>query len=581
MNRPPIINDQYVSVEAGDSIEILLQASDADGDYLTYTLQALPTGGTISGILPELTYTADSDSSKIDQLQIAVDDGNGGKTFAAITIEITNPKNQKLNIPMGINLAGVNFFSSEWVWVDAFKHSSDWFPQTSGKSSVWNTGEELQTTPEGWPLLKPGQAAGTLMFRNIENNYPKGRYICTYKGSGKISFGYAAEKVAQRGRRIELEVTPSNSGIYLKIEESDPLDPIREIKVFLPESENASSSFHPLFLERIGFAKTIRFMDWMRTNNNSIEKWSERPNLQSARQSLADGVALEYMIELANTLQADPWFCMPHLANNGYVRNFAELVKSQLNSNLKVYIEYSNEVWNSIFKQGTWCRTQGLSLGLSENGFEAQLRFQSQRSVEMFKIWGKVFGGTDRLVQILSSQNANPWVSKEILSWNDAYKNVDALAIAPYFGNGVAEEIASFVGEATVEDVINLTEEAVEKDVTKKLKEHRNLVDQFGLRLISYEGGQHLVGKHGLENKEPLTRLLTNANRNPRMYNLYTRLFEEWKAVGGNLFVPFNSVSRHNKWGSWGLLEYQNQSFQTIENAPKFRAVVDAALSND
>ena len=36
------------------------------------------------------------------------------------------------------------------------------------------------------------------------------------------------------------------------------------------------------------------------------------------------------MVELANTLHANPWFCMPHQADDEFVRNFARTVREQL-----------------------------------------------------------------------------------------------------------------------------------------------------------------------------------------------------------------------------------------------------------
>ena len=57
------------------------------------------------------------------------------------------------------------------------------------------------------------------------------------------------------------------------------------------------------------------------------------------------------MIDLCNELGADPWFCMPHKANARYVERFAGLVKSRLRPDLNVYVQWSNEVWNSQFPQ--------------------------------------------------------------------------------------------------------------------------------------------------------------------------------------------------------------------------------------
>ncbi len=92
------------------------------------------------------------------------------------------------------------------------------------------------------------------------------------------------------------------------------------------------------------------------------------------------------------------------------------------------------------------------------------------------------------------------------------------------------------------------------------------------MKLFAYEGGQHLVGHGGAENNQKLQDLLVAANRDPRMEKLYRQHLTNWFAAGGDLFMVFSSVGGPSKWGSWGILEFQNQP---TEDAPKYRAVVD------
>ena len=55
------------------------------------------------------------------------------------------------------------------------------------------------------------------------------------------------------------------------------------------------------------------------------------------------------MIQLANHVGAAPWFNMPHLGDDSYQRGFAQMVKERLRPDVKVYVEYSNEVWHTGF----------------------------------------------------------------------------------------------------------------------------------------------------------------------------------------------------------------------------------------
>jgi hypothetical protein len=104
-------------------------------------------------------------------------------------------------------------------------------------------------------------------------------------------------------------------------------------------------------------------------------------------------------------------------------------------------------------------------------------------------------------------------------------------------------------------------------EAVKWVQESKKVADQFGLRLVAYEGGQHMTAIAGAENNEALTRLLHAANASPRMATLYRRYLDAWKRAGGDLFCHFNSVEPWSKWGSWGMLQYQDED---PAKSPKF-----------
>jgi hypothetical protein len=309
-------------------------------------------------------------------------------------------------------------------------------------------------------------------------------------------------------------------------------------------------------------------MTWQKTNNSPLQTWSEQPQMADARYSTDRGAPVELMVELANTTRTHPWFCIPHQADDDYVRQFARIVKERLDPGLKVYVEYSNEVWNMGFSQAQWAQQRGAGLGDPEH-----LRFYSQRAVVVLKLWEEVFGNRDRLVRVLASQFVNPWASEQILSWQKAHQHADALAVAPYFGY-------EFGDPNTADRVANMTAgqllDALEKEIAGKnrdmIRKQVEVARKHGLELIGYEGGQHLAGHGGAENNEALTRLFIAANRHPRMYDLYRRHLSHWYEAGGGLYVAFSNVGAPSKWGSWGILEYQDQP---IDEAHKYRAVIE------
>lgn len=102
------------------------------------------------------------------------------------------------------------------------------------------------------------------------------------------------------------------------------------------------------------------------------------------------------------------------------------------------------------------------------------------------------------------------------------------------------------------------------------MKTQKAVADKYGIKLVCYEAGQHLVGVGGGENNEALTKLLIAVNRHPRMGAIYTKYLNAWRDLGGDLMCLFSSVASGSKWGSWGLLEGADEY-----TAPKFNAVME------
>ncbi len=457
------------------------------------------------------------------------------------------------------------------------KQSRGWIAQEPGGDGPWDTGAELALNAHGWPRLEPGQAAGTLIYRNVNGHYPAGDYTCLFEGTGELHFGFDAKAIERSPGRIRVAVTPGDEGIYLRIDASDPADPIRNVRLILPgfEATYAAAPFHPLFLERLAPFGVLRFMDWQRTNNSTNTAWAERATPATFSQATDRGVALEHMLALCNTLGADPWFCMPHGADDPYVTSFAAAVRAQLAPNLRVWIEHSNEVWNDIFAQSRFAEERGLAADLASDPYEARLRYHSRRSVEIFRLWERAFDGTERLVRVLGAHADNAWTGEQVVEFEDAYRHADALAIAPYFGGGLGHpRQARTTARASAEELLELCRSEIETEVAKDLRRHAGHARKRSLALVAYEGGPHLVALHEAKNDATLVERLIETNRAEGMHALYSSYLALWRQLGGSTFVAFDSCGLPSRHGSWGLLEYQDQP---SKDAPKYRALVDFA----
>lgn len=411
----------------------------------------------------------------------------------------------------------------------------------------------------------------------IGDNYPAGQYVCLYEGEGDIHFEWDAQILSQEPGRIVLNVVPE-FGIHMVISSTNPKNYIRNIRVIMLgfESIYEQQPFHPSYVTFLRNFSTLRFMDWAQTVEGPPGVWAERTTPASATQASLNGVALEYMIQLANEVGANAWFNNPHTATDTYVQNMAQLIRDQLNPAFQVHIEYSNEVWNPDFIANGYARQQGLQLGLSPEPFVAALYFHSRRSVEIFNIFEQVFGSTDRLVRTMggwidNELETSQWILSEILDYQNAYQSVDAYSIAPYFGYRLGTpELADQLATMSFDDILDWAAEDMNLmlGIAASLKAS---TDARGIDLVTYEGGQDLRGIGPQMDDPSVVERFTAANRHPRMYDLYTEYLNSWHWFG-DFMTLYSDIRTATAWGSWGLLERWNQP---VSEAHKFHAVLD------
>ena len=84
VNDPPIMADASVQSPEDTDAAVLIDASDIDGDSLTYTVAAEPQHGTVTGTGPGFAFHPERDFHGADSFRIAVADGNGGTAIAVV-----------------------------------------------------------------------------------------------------------------------------------------------------------------------------------------------------------------------------------------------------------------------------------------------------------------------------------------------------------------------------------------------------------------------------------------------------------------------------------------------------------------
>lgn len=509
--------------------------------------------------------------------------------------------------PLGANLDGVVDYSTSYNFVDAMKQSRSWITASTAGGGVFDTDDAacLDLDADGYvrsltPVLAhPGcstpnyNAVSTLFFFfDAPNHYPSGRYVVTYRGHGSISYHLGATKnvaLSTDGRDV-LDVSSAGGGFMLRIDSIVAGDYPRDFHVWMPgydENTGPSQLFHPDFLALIRRNKVLRYMDWMATNNSAQAEFANRPKLTDVRWT-ERGVPLEAMIELSNRTDTNPWFNMPHLASNDYITQFAQTVKRLLRADLEVYVEYSNEVWNGQFQQGAYVEAQGNAEFSSGSGFDKRLNWYGKRAAQMCDLWKSTFGPqASRVTCVLGAQAANAYTQTQAADcplWNGGpcrNHGFGAVAIAPYFGgylDGPSTEAAVQTWDAT-KLFAELTgggqlaggpAGGALAETVGWIQAHRAAATGYGLHLVTYEGGQHLTGVLGVENNTAIEALFTGANRDARMGPVYTTYLDNWRTNGGELFLHFTASSLYGKFGSWGAVEFLDQT-----NTPKHMALMN------
>jgi hypothetical protein len=540
--------------------------------------------------------------------------GFSGKTPAATA---SNAKS-----PLGINLTNMNYYSPEQPFLNIFKTSgvSRSAPSGSGWSTHsvmdFNTGEAayLQLDANGYPTTLKASSAdphspqlftsvGVLLERDLPNSnggtglpYRSGRYVVLYDGQGTLEYGFDAVLAGSSPGRDVINVkTPSQQGIDLRITATDPNHTgnyIRNIRVVKAEEESllvAGHVFEPSFLNLLQNFRVVRAIQWLEIDNAGglLTNWADRPAPNDAGWGGVNGVPIEIVLQLCNTVGADCWLNVPHMANDDYITQLAVLAHANLAASQKIYVEFSNEVWNGAYAQTGYAAAQGKALwpnaGASPGAYNRS--WFGMRTAQMCDIWKSVWGAdASRLVCVLGAQAGNTGTATQALDcplWTGngnapcSNHNINAVAVAPYFGNIPAQKSLLAAVDGDHEQLF----QAVDNDLSQVAKgevQDKTYLAHYNLPIIAYEGGQSLVS-----NDPAMLSLYIAANRSPRMAATYTTAFKNWKSNGGQLYVVYSDITKPSQYGEFGALESFMDTVSPLSSAPpKWQAIQNFISEN-
>ena len=269
------------------------------------------------------------------------------------------------------------------------------------------------------------------------------------------------------------------------------------------------------------------------------------------------GACWEHVIAIANHTQMDAWINIPVSASTDYVTELATMLKNDLNPDLNIYVENSNEVWNTAidFGQSQYNQAQAADMGISEHENHAR------RTIELATIFESVFGTgslNNRIRVVLCSHRPmlKWWVDPMLQYINTNYGNpsdyIYAIGSQAYFSGGVT------IGADT-----NAVLDACHNSITNQIFDNGG--DEAGRMqwvtkandwnfpggYVAYESGPAHGGGSTIN---IANRIL--AERTARMCDeILYNMDDAFLQLGGTLYMHFTLTSAYNRYGCWGLTD--------------------------
>jgi len=477
---------------------------------------------------------------------------------------------------LGANLPPITDYSFTPVYANLLHQARKFGSATA----PWD--EAAALGPDGWPS---GDFGVVLMIGASKTTGNAGIYHLSFDGKAQVAAAASSAKVQNltygtrcHCSRAEIVMPSGEDQLMLSFTATGP--GIKNVKLLRPGYDvNHPSLFTQPFLAHIARFKTLRFMDWLRTNNNAVTSWATRAAPATTHYASKAGVPWEHIVALANQTGQDIWINVPVAADDDYMLQLAKLFKASLNARSKIYVEYSNEVWNGGFAQNKTNRLLAIeelqrnpASPLAYDGKQKPdliaYRRVAQRLKQISDIFRSVYGDAammNTIRPVLSSQVVQPITAQIGLDFLAAVYGPPrhyfyAIAGAPYFNLGKQQATEGL----TPDQVLDAMRDSV-RDLPKvnALEANRALASWYGLKFLAYEGGADTFGPGSLAAKKA-------ANLDPRMRELCVDYLTRWYQQGGEMLMWFTAGAGNwdTRYGSWELT-----TDLSLASAPKIQCM--------
>lgn len=485
---------------------------------------------------------------------------------------------------------GVNISLPErgGTYIDVARENYRWTSLATG-SAV--TAAEVDS--KGWPVV---DAQYIVDFRPVAEwinsiDDPQvyrldvsGTWKCSFHGEGSVTSA-AEGSVKNLGfdagnnlTSFDFVVPAASKGLFLinftntrRTPQSSLQTGFTDFKMLRPGYENDDSLFLAPFLalfDSVAF-EAIRYMVFSGTNGRDPNypaeiEWSNRKLPGDASQDAlptidkSEGACWEHVIEIANRTNTDPWINVPVSASSDYVTQLAIMFRDHLSPGLKIYVESSNEVWNSApgFEQTLYNSQQAAALGLTD------IQNHARRTAELAEIFQSVFGQASLnekiRVTLCYHQPMLKWSVIPMLEYIRDHHGAPsdllwAIGCQTYFSGG--HEAGESVQHILDDCHTSITQQIDETGGTNEAGRKQWIATAAAWNLpggfVSYEGGPD----HGGGSTDNIANRIL-AERSEGMYDVMQyNLKEAFIDLGGTLAMQFTLTGAYNRYGCWGLTD--------------------------
>lgn len=288
---------------------------------------------------------------------------------------------------LGINLAGLAYYTSSQPFLNVLKNTCCWSTQSGGGET--NEEQYIPVDSNGYPTSMTCTKGGGCSYTFLEifvlfsvgGGYnPAGTYDVFYDTRYTLAYGYNGSGSSANIAPGHDQVTIPSGGMSISITAisgsgaiATPMSMTRTTDTATYQNQcvaaaNLVSCIQPAYLSYLApmIGRRIRFMDWG-SNNGTHENdqanyadltpvsyvfWGGSAiNVSGFKQNM--NVPLPIMVALCNYFNANMWFTIPYGATDNLITGAANYISANLASNLNLYVEYGNETWSGGYGT-TW-----------------------------------------------------------------------------------------------------------------------------------------------------------------------------------------------------------------------------------